>query len=517
MRKLRSLKHCFTDQEYNQVRPTGSRPGILYGLGKVHKTGCPLRPILSAIGTPAYNLAKWLVPILDPVTRSEYTVRDSFAFATEIRTLPPEPLYMASFDIKSLFTNIPLTEAIKICCDELFSRPKDVQPANVTKDELHDLLNAAVRDTRFIFDGKWYFQSDGVAMGSPLGPTLANAFMSYHEKKWLDDCKEEFKPVFYRRYVDDCFLLFKDASHVAKFLEYMNDKHPNIEFTCEMEENGTLPFLDLSLCRDNQGRITTSIYRKPTFSGVYTHFDSFMPNAYKYSLFYTLLYRIKRLCSTDALFRAEIPVLKNIFSLNGYCSGFLNSCVQKFLSRVHSTREKVATVPCKEVYLVLPYLGVLSHSLKRRITKLCERMLPQTKCHVIFKSSYRIRSMFLFKDKVPLALRSHIVYKYTCGGCSATYIGKSVRHLRTRISEHLGVSPRTLQPVSNHDQSAVSDHHRTCAHNYKPCFENFTVIGNATYDEELRIKEALFIIRDKPELNTQGTKYGFRENLLLFD
>ena len=84
-------------------------------------------------------------------------------------------------------------------------------------------------------------------MGSPLGPTLANAFMCHMESKWLQECPLDFKPEFYKRYVDDTFLIFNDEGHVEQFLNYLNSKHDCIKFTSEKEENGTLPFLDLKI------------------------------------------------------------------------------------------------------------------------------------------------------------------------------------------------------------------------------------------------------------------------------
>ena len=71
-------------------------------------------------------------------------------------------------------------------------------------------------------DQQFYKQHDGVAMGSPLGPTLANVFLCYHEKIWLQNCPSEFKPVIYRRYVDDAFLLFRLTHHIEKFQNYLN-------------------------------------------------------------------------------------------------------------------------------------------------------------------------------------------------------------------------------------------------------------------------------------------------------
>ena len=108
-------------------------------------------------------------------------------------------------------------------------------------------------------------------MGLPLGPSFANIFMCHHEKLWLSSCPSEFAPIFYRRYVDDCFVIFRDRTHVDLFLDFLNSKHRNIKFTVEQESQGKLPFLDV-LVRKEGGRLQTSVFRKPTFSGLGTSF-----------------------------------------------------------------------------------------------------------------------------------------------------------------------------------------------------------------------------------------------------
>ena len=112
------------------AKPVGNRPGIMYGNCKVHKQqvdGClPFRPILSDLQTPTYNLAKFLVPILNLLTKNDYTVKDSFQFAEEICEQDPT-LSVGSLDVDSLFTNIPLDEAINICVSQLFGNNDTVE------------------------------------------------------------------------------------------------------------------------------------------------------------------------------------------------------------------------------------------------------------------------------------------------------------------------------------------------------------------------------------------------------
>ena len=144
------------------------------------------------------------------------------------------------------------------------------------KRHFKQLLTLSVKSSCFLFNDVYYKQVDGVAMGSPLGPTLANLFLVYCEYKWLEKCPLQFRPKYYRRYVDDIFLMFESRDHVKKFCKYMNLRHLNIQFTCEVESNNKISLLDISVTRINN-KLTTSLYCKKTFSGVYLNFNSFLP------------------------------------------------------------------------------------------------------------------------------------------------------------------------------------------------------------------------------------------------
>ena len=118
-------------------------------------------------------------------------------------------------DVDSFCTNIPLEDTIDICANTPFENTEKVE--RLSKIEFKELLFLAAKNPYFIFNGNLYKQVDGVAMGSPLGPTVANAFLVHFEKYWLQNCPSDFKPSYYRRYVDDIFVLFTSPQHLEAF------------------------------------------------------------------------------------------------------------------------------------------------------------------------------------------------------------------------------------------------------------------------------------------------------------
>ena len=138
---------------------------------------------------------------------------------------------MCSFDVCSLFTNVSLNETIQICQDKLYALP---DPPVIPRPVLKKLLEFATKKSHFIFDGQYYDQIDGVALGSPLGPVLANIFMCHFEEKWLMN-SSRFHPTLWYRYVDDTFSMFDSKDTANEFLKYLNSRHISIKFTIEFQ------------------------------------------------------------------------------------------------------------------------------------------------------------------------------------------------------------------------------------------------------------------------------------------
>ena len=403
---------------------------------------------------------------------------------------------MASFDIKSLFTNIPLTETLNLCVQNSYRNQTHVN--NLTKSSFYKLLKITMFESFFIFDGKFFEQCDGVAMCSPLGPTLANVFMCHFENIWLENCPSHFKPIVHRRFVDDTFLLFRSKDHVEKFRNYLNKQHKNIKFTSEIEENGSLSFLDVKISRENN-KFVTSVYRKPTFTGVFINFESFVPDIYKRGLIETLLHRSFRLCPNYENFHREIETLKSILKHNTYPHNLVNHCIKKFLNKLFVQRGLNFMVPKRELICVLPYLGKALLDLRTRLRRTIERNLPFCKLKIIFRSKCRLNTLFHFKDSLEKEIHSGIIYRYTCSNCKVTYYGKTFRHFYTRAAEHMGISKLTGKRLKTVMQSAISDHLLQC--NCTINFDDFDILAIESNKFKLLLRESLLIKRDKPILN----------------
>ena len=156
---------------------------------------------------------------------------------------------MSSPTFKLLFTNTPLQETIDLCVQKLFEDKNYID--GLPKDLFREMLTATMTESFILFDNKYYEQLNGVAMGSPLAPTFGNIFLCVHKILWLEKCPPEFRPVTYKRYVDDTSLLFQNINQIEKFKYYLNLQHANINYTSETEMNNLLSFLDIKIVREN--------------------------------------------------------------------------------------------------------------------------------------------------------------------------------------------------------------------------------------------------------------------------
>ena len=202
-----------------------------------------------------------------------------------------------------------------------------------SENELTKLFRFATSQTHFYFDRKTFDQVDGVVMGSPLGPALANLFMGCNEQKWFESDHRTLVK-FYRSYGDDIFCLFENGHQALTFFDFLKIQHRNLNFTIGKKHKKQLPFLDiLNTCSD---RLITSVYRKSTFTGPLQNCNSFVPFTYKKGLIETLIDRRFCLISSWDGFHLDLEKLKVIVQKTEYSPKLIDESVNKYLSKKRS-------------------------------------------------------------------------------------------------------------------------------------------------------------------------------------
>ena len=404
----------------------------MYGLPKLHKlcnnsTSIPC----SSLGTYNYKLAKFLCDLLTPCLPMQHCTQDSFTFVEEIQKVSKTNHFMVSFDVVSLFTNIPLNETIVLAIDYIFKHRHDL---TVSRSELKCLFEFATKQTHFLFNGDLFDQIDGVAMGSPLGPALANLFMGYHESNWLSNDMSSGIQL-YKRYVDDIFCLFSDENQIDTFFNFINNQHPNIKFTFEKQIKEILPFLDISIKSNEDFTFSTTTFRKKTYTGLLLNFFSFTPSGYKVGLIKTLIDRAYKINSSWISFDVDCNAIKNTLQKNNFPLNMVNSGIRAYLDSLHEQKEQVQNPP-ETRFFKLPFTGKYSSYTKKKLQNVLEKYCKDISVKLVF-TTFKIGSMFSLKDSIPNALKSNVVYKFSCASCNACYVGETTRHLATRIKEHL--------------------------------------------------------------------------------
>ena len=293
--------------------------------------------------------------------------------------------------------------------------------------------------------------------------------------------------------MDDIICLFNSESDADKFFVFLNQRHPKIKFTIEKQTKNQLSFLDLLItCKGDN--FLTSFYRKKHSIGLYTNYLSFTPFSYKVGLVKTLLHRAFFISSNWSIFHLELNKTKEMLERNLYPSDLIDQQIKQYLHA--QCTDKKHKEPCNSTnvsYYKLPYIGNLSTEIKRKVIKYCKCYCKSTNIKIVF-SPFKVGNLFSVKGSVPKYLRSFVVYRFTCLGCNASYIGETIRHLTTRTKEHLETDSKSH--IFKH-----LDTNRKCKELCNAeCFE---VIDSATSSYRLKLKEAMYITWEKPSLTNR--------------
>ena len=444
--------------------PTGAGIPKFYGLPKVHKAGVPLRPIVSSRGLVTFNTSKELARILKPLAgRSTFSVQNTMDSVEQVKNIRLQPQEcIVSYDVKALFTSVPIKPAIKII-KQLLEDDKELQHrTSMTVQHITCLLEFCLNNTCFIFQGRYHEQTEGAAMGSPLSPIIANLYMEAFEKEAINTAPQP--PTFWRRLVDDTFVIIQKTKEDS-FFNHINNIDDKIQFTKEASRSdGSMPFLDTLVTINGDGSVNTKVYRKPTHTDLYLQWDSHHSIAAKYSVISTLHHRAKAVGSNNQLLKEEEDHLQKVLTGNKYPLWTLNrvkiknKTTQAQQQRKQQNTDAKVTTGYKKSYMVLPYVKGLSESMKN--------VGKKHGIQTYFREGNTIKSLLMTpKDKDHITKKSGIIYRFKCNRVDYDdeYIGESSRTFGERYKEHL----KAPSPIYNH--------HTITGH--ETSIENFSIVG----------------------------------------
>ena len=393
------------DLDVGTLLPSCVKPPKLYGLPKIHKQNVPLRPVVCQIDTPTYKLAQHLAKVLSKLRgNTETYVKDSYSFIKDIKTIQiNDDESMVSFDVQSLFTSLPIEDCIEIVKRKLNDNEMPKQYA--------ELLEHCLTSGYLLWNDEFYQQIDGVAMGSPVSPVIADIFMEDFEQRALLTAPA--KPKIFKRYVDDTFAILP-KNKITEFLDHLNSIHDKIKFTMEVESGNSLAFLDTKLIRKPDHTLGHTVYRKPTHTNRYLNGESHHHPSQLATVGKSLFQRARGICDQDHL-AEELQQVKQSLRNNKL----------KLPRQSHRNRKKHQTVD--RLPAVLPYV--------EGVTDKISRILRRASIKTYFKPSNKINQL-LRPIKCNIPLQDAGVYKIDCD-CGLSYIGQTKRSIKTRIKEHI--------------------------------------------------------------------------------
>ncbi|CAF4027856.1 unnamed protein product [Adineta steineri] len=309
----------------------------LYFIPKPHKIGTPLRPIISMIRSPAIGISHFLDqslrPIFDQATKQTTFINDihfvrRLEFYQSIGLLKSTTNFI-TFDVTDLYTMIPRNGALIALEEFLNERATNGRISGMTINTLMKLAEVVLDTNSFAYEGKYYKQIRGGAMGSPFTMTLANIYMLKWEQSLIEHQRAHNE--LYGRYIDDVFMTTNlPLNQINILLEQANNEDENIKITRSI--GSTAQFLDVSVF-NNQGQLKTTVFHKPAAAPYILPFQSDHPRHVHRNTIKGALYRAVRLCSHVKDFDEERLHIELTLLLNGYPPKFISCHFKQFLQQ----------------------------------------------------------------------------------------------------------------------------------------------------------------------------------------
>ena len=342
--KLRALDFITPKQFLYLSPPPNPRPRRLYTLPKIHKPPAqwfvpfkipPGRPIISDIDSESYHIAEYINHFLQPLAAKQQSfIRDSFHFLDLIKERGPIPSHtvLVSLDVDSMYTNIDNTDGLR-CLRRVFDQnPVPSRPDSL----LLDLIRVCLLNNDFLFNGSFWLQKSGTAMGKIFAPSYANLFMAVTEQDFL--LTSPTLPLFYKRYLDDIFILWDQSeSSLTQFITAYNSFHPSIHFKHVIDPL-TLDFLDITIFKHTPLSPSILLHTKVHFKMTNTlqllHKFSFHPKHTFAGIVRAQLLRYYRLCTSPQDFHSATSTLFAALRKQHYSARFLATVKYKLLSDI---------------------------------------------------------------------------------------------------------------------------------------------------------------------------------------
>ena len=275
---------------------------------------------------------------------------------------------LAGFDVSSLFTNIPINEAVQVIQVKLEQDDTLTNRTTLSPNKVAELLKVCLRSTHFSYGGDFYKQRVGTAMGSPVSAAaVANLYMEYFEGCTLSQARLTVHvPHIWKRYVDNTFCILKKGA-VEELLGHLNSLRPAILFPVEVERDGSLPLLDTLLQRKEDGSLSITVYRKPMHTVCYLDFQSHHPRHVKRGLVRCLYDRTKINSNSQDNLAQEEHHITTVLKQNGYPDAFICSSTWPQPTRDADDREveQEGNDMQRPPVVLLPYVSGVSEDMRR--------------------------------------------------------------------------------------------------------------------------------------------------------
>lgn len=405
-----------------------SNPSIakIYCLPKIHKIGRKMRPIVSSISTPTYKMAKWLVKEVKQLPSiKSCSVKDTHEFVNKIKSVKlNNNEIMVSFDVVSLFPSIDVDLALL----EFENHLTDSEINNTVKNVYIDVAKVCMKQNYFKFGNKCYKVENGTNMGNPLSPLISECFMGALERK----LKElNVIPRVWHRYVDDVFAVI-EKEKVNDILNVLNSQFPTIKFTCEIENNNELPFLDIKIIKKFDNTLEFAIYHKPTSTMRVITNDSHCSFKTKQAAFHSLAHRLCTIPLSIKHYKDEYDYISNVAKVNGYQQSMVDDIIKKHAKIVNRTN-MTTLIPIDDSQKEKQFVSMFYQP---TITNKLKNVFNENKMLIVYRNQNKLGDLLgTTKDKTENLKKSGI-YRISCDQCEAVYIGQTKRAIETRFKEH---------------------------------------------------------------------------------